>query len=287
MFVPLRTRADSLGVLSFYSIHREFTDDDLQLAGELARRATLAIDNARLYEQMKRATIAREEVLSVVSHDLRNPLSAVAMAATTLLEHPPESEDKRRALYSMISDAASWMHRLMQDLLDAGAIDAGRLSIELERGSLLDIVEASVNQLRPSAAKHAVALEADLDPSLPLLRVDATRILQVLGNLIGNAVKFTPSGGSIVVRAVHRPNDVLLSVSDTGSGIDAAQLPHIFDRYWQARQGSQTRGTGLGLAIAKGIIEAHGGRIWAESIVGSGSTFLFTLPKDGIQSHGG
>ena len=279
MFVPLRTHDDSLGVLSFYSTSRTFTEQDLVLASELARRAGMAIDNSRLYEKVKRATTAREDVLSIVSHDLRNPLSAIAMSVATLLEGVPESEDKRRAIYSTIARSVDWMTRLIQDLLDAGAIDAGRLSIEIEPASLAGIVEAATRQLQPQAHKRGIDLLVELDPTLHTVSVDASRILQVLGNLIGNALKFTPPGGSVTVRATRRPDDVLVTVSDTGSGIDATQLPHIFDRYWQARRGSGTRGTGLGLAIAKGIVEAHGGAIWAESVAGTGSTFSFTLPS--------
>lgn len=281
MFVPLRTQDDSLGVLSFYSTGRAFNDEDLAFAGELARRAALAIDNARLYEKVKRATTAREEVLSIVSHDLRNPLSAVAMCVATLLEEPQQSEEKRRDIYSIIADSVAWMNRLMQDLLDAGAIEAGRLSVEIEPASIAGILEAVKTQLEPEARKRAITLRTDVDPSIGLVPVDAARIRQVLGNLVGNALKFTPGGGSIVVRATRRTGDVVVSVIDTGRGIDAAQLPHVFDRYWQARRDDRTRGTGLGLAIAKGIVEAHRGRIWAESAVGEGTTVSFSLPTRG------
>jgi signal transduction histidine kinase len=141
------------------------------------------------------------------------------------------------------------------------------------------LVETSVQMLQARAAEAGVCLAVAVAPDTPDVDADSGRILQVLGNLIGNALKYTPAGGTITVGAKGDGEEVLLWVSDTGAGIAARHLPHLFDRFWHMRGASRTRGSGLGLAIARGIVAAHGGRIWVESTVGEGSTFRFTLPR--------
>jgi signal transduction histidine kinase len=171
------------------------------------------------------------------------------------------------------------MQGLIRDLLDVSAIEAGRLSIERQSAGLAAIVATAVGMVGGEAAQRSLAVQIDVSPELRPVTVDPARLVQVLTNLLGNAIKFTAPGGTITVRAAAGPSAVVVSVEDTGSGIDPDQLPHVFDRFWQARP-TPRRGSGLGLAIARGIVEAHGGRIWVESEPGRGSVFSFSVPLD-------
>ena len=170
------------------------------------------------------------------------------------------------------------MNRMIQDLLDVRRIESGRLGIESKPESPASLINDTVEMLRPLAIGSTIVLEADISENLPMVLADASRIQQVLSNLVGNAVKFTPREGHVTVCAEGIDGGVRFGVIDTGPGIPPDQVPHIFGRFWQAMP-SDRRGIGLGLAIAKGIVEAHGGMIWVESNVGLGSTFYFTLPS--------
>lgn len=279
LIVPLQTAEHLLGAMTVAAgeSRRRLDAADLALAQALADRAALAIDNALHHRDARRATAVRDEVLSVVSHDLRNPLSAVSMCARTLLDHPPADEAARQRLYRSTLDAADWMHRLMQDLLDAASIDAGRLSVEMEPQSVPHLLEAGVHALSRRAETDGVRLAIECDSRMPLVNADGSRVLQVLSNLIGNAIKYSARGSMVTLGATPGRNEVILWVRDHGSGIAPEHLPHLFDRFWHLRGASRTHGTGLGLAIAKGIVAAHGGRIWVESTEAGGSTFYFTL----------
>lgn len=280
LLVPLAVGERVIGAMTIGAGEgrRLFDAYDLGLAQALADRATLAIENARNHSSARRAIAVRDEVLSVVSHDLRNPLSAVSMCARTLLDHPPADADGRRKLYQSTLDATDWMQRMMQDLLDAASIDAGRLSVAQEPHVVQQLLEASVHMLSSRAAAEAIALEIDIDPRTPLVHADASRVLQVFSNLLANAIKYSSRLGTVTIGAAPRDGEVIFWVRDNGSGISPEHLPHIFDRFWHLRGASRARGTGLGLAIARGIVAAHGGRIWVESEVGVGSSFFFTLP---------
>jgi signal transduction histidine kinase len=177
----------------------------------------------------------------------------------------------------IVRRAADRMNRMIQDLLDVRRMEQGRLTTDLVPESPAVIVNDTIDMLRPLAAGSTIRLDTAVEPDLPLVLADAARVQQVLSNLVGNAVKFTPREGRITVCAESMEGEVRFSVIDTGPGIPAEQLPHIFGQFWQAKT-SDRRGIGLGLAIAKGIVEAHNGRIWVESHVGLGSTFYFTLP---------
>ena len=156
-------------------------------------------------------------------------------------------------------------------------METGHLTIEAKPESADVLVSDTIEMLRPLASGSSIVMEANVDADLPPVLADAARIQQVLSNLVGNAVKFTPRQGRISVSANRLDREVRFAVIDTGPGIPPEQVPHIFGRFWQAKS-SDRRGIGLGLAIAKGIVEAHNGRIWVESQVGVGSTFYFTLP---------
>jgi PAS domain S-box-containing protein len=278
--VPLRAGDRTTGALTLFMSEsgRRYGQEDLTLAQELARRAALAVENARLYHAAEQATRARDEMLSVVAHDLRNPLNTVAMGAGLLREMIPDSQPALRRQAEMMHRAAERMNRLIQDLLDLKRIDSGRLAVEPRPAAPGALVADAVEMLRPLAAAGSLALDADVAAGAPEVLADGARVQQVLSNLVGNAIKFTPAGGRVVLRAEPLADrEVRFAVADTGPGIPPEQLPHVFGQYWQARR-SDRRGIGLGLAIAKGIVEAHGGRIWVESQVGVGSNFYFTLP---------
>ena len=226
------------------------------------------------------ATRARDIVLAVVSHDLRQPLSAISMIASALAQQEDVTREMRQELAGSIGQSAQWMHRMLQDLLDASNIEAGRLSLEPHDERPVDLVARAKALLQPVADEAGLRFETFVEPELPRVMVDAQRVTQVLANLGLNACKFTPAGGRVVLRAARVPDGVRFEVEDTGRGIAESDLPHIFNRFWQ-RRGAAKRGTGLGLAIARGIVEAHEGRVEVASALGRGSVFAFVLPVPG------
>ncbi len=276
--VPLKVSGTPIGALVLYSSEseRQFNEDDLALAEELARRAALAVENARLYHEAQLATRARDQMLGIVAHDLRNPLNTILMASELLEEVLAPDVQKSRQVQT-VRRAGKQMNRLIQDLLDVKRIENGRLAVEPRAVRAIALLNEAVDMLRSLASARGLDLALDEAGELPMVQADAQRIHQVFSNLIGNAIKFTPPGGRISVSGRRRGADVHIGVSDTGQGIAADLLPHVFGQFWQA-SGSDRRGIGLGLAIAKGIVEAHEGRIWVESTVGEGSSFYFTLP---------
>jgi signal transduction histidine kinase len=256
------------------------------LSGELSSlnrelveaQRTLGRERDRLRRAVDRAEAAvrtRDDVLAVVSHDLRNPLNRVVMASDLL--ELPLSEERKAEQIQVIRRAAKAMDRLISDLLDVSAIEAGRLTVELEPLALGSLIEEGRRMFDEQAARMKQRLDCEISGTLPPVRGDRHRLLQVLSNLVGNAVKFTPEGGAIGLHAKAAADEVVVTVQDTGPGIPERDLPHIFDRFWHA--GRQRRGgAGLGLAIVKGVLEAHRGRVWAESVPGRGATFAFALP---------
>ena len=280
--VPLVTSGKPLGALTLVTSGsgRRFDVADLSLAADLARRAAVVVEHARLFHEAQQATRARDDVLAVVAHDLRNPLNTVTMAVSLMLETTPIEHVQERRQVEIVRRAADRMNRMIQDLLDVKRMESGRLTIDLGPESPATLINDTVDMLRPLAAGSTIRLDTSIEENLPPVIADAARIQQVLSNLVGNAVKFTPRDGRVTVCAERLDGEVRFCVIDTGPGIPAEQLPHIFGRFWQAKT-SDRRGIGLGLAIAKGIVEAHNGRIWVESHVGLGSTFYFTLPIAG------
>jgi PAS domain S-box-containing protein len=278
--VPLRARGRVVGALTLLATdrRRDYGPEEQRLAEALAHLAASAIENANLYRTAQRATVARDEILGVVSHDLRNPLSAITMCARVLFEDAVTGASPRVDLVDAILESTDLMNRLIQDLLDVSMIESGHLTLRRRPAALEPLARQVVEMLGAAAGEHGVRLEVTCPPDLAPLLVDPARLVQVLGNLMGNAIKFTEGGGTITVAAEADDAQAVISVRDTGTGIPVEHLPHIFDRYWHARRTARTAGTGLGLAIAKGIVEAHGGRIWVESTLGVGSTFRFTVP---------
>jgi signal transduction histidine kinase len=295
-FVPLMHHRQLIGKFMLYRNEpRPFSAHELQLTSAVAIQVAAALERkqhqhalARSYEEERKAhleaeqaTRAREEILSVVSHDLRNPLGTILMAATGLLTIDTGDRGHRiRSLGERIHRQAALMARLIEDLVDFAGIQAGRLAMEPATHAPSDIITIAGDMFTSLVDERGVTLDVRVNPQLPAIRCDSDRVVQVLSNLLANALKVTPRGGTISV-GVDAPNDeVVFFVKDTGPGIDATELPNLFERYWRSPSAAY-KGAGLGLSIARGIVDAHGGRIWAESQLGSGSTFYFSLASRG------
>jgi PAS domain S-box-containing protein len=277
MFVPIATRGRTLAVATFVSsiAQRRFDPADLELAEDVCHRAAIAMDNERLLEEARRAAQAREELLAIVSHDLRSPLGSIKISAR-LLEQQPASATNTQRFVNGILRSCDRMERLINDLLDFARIQAGQLTIERHAVDAAALVHDGLELVQPLADQKGVRVEGRVRDHLEA-DCDRDRALQIIANLLGNAVKFTPEDGSVAVRAERAGDEVLFAVSDSGPGIPEEQLLHIWESYWQGDRKDKA-GVGLGLAIAKGLVEAQGGRIWVESQIGIGSTFFFTLP---------
>jgi PAS domain S-box-containing protein len=277
--VPMVSTHGVLGTIVLVSSRPgRYTARDLGLVTELAQRAALAIEHAHLYETARRATQARDDVLGIVAHDVRSPLSSISLAVKALEHQFADSDETSGQKWmQMISRGVQRAHRLIQDLLDVTRIDAGALSIASHAVSAGRIARDALALLEIRASAASIELRLALDSELSEIWADDHRLLQVFENLIGNAIKFTPAGGCVTIGTQSRAGEVLFSVADTGAGIPAESLPRVFDRFWQAKR-TERSGAGLGLPICKGLVEAHGGRIWVESTPGHGSTFYFTIP---------
>ncbi|MEO8185479.1 MAG: ATP-binding protein [Deltaproteobacteria bacterium] len=247
----------------------------IQLLTALAAPCAGALAKQTLQDALQRDVRARDDVLGIVAHDLQNPLNVISMAANMLLTRVTEQLARRPI--ERIVRSVQRATRLLRDLLDVGAIEEGHFAIERRRLDPTSLILSALESQQSLAADASVITATDLSPSLPPIDADEERLLEVLENLIGNAIKFTSPGGTISVGASSENDQIKIWVADNGSGIPEQQLPHIFDRFWQAKRGDR-RGTGLGLTICKGIVEAHEGQIWAESTPGKGTTLFFTLP---------
>jgi len=278
VIVPVRGVAVGHLYLTNKRSGEEFTSETQRTIEMLAERAGLGIEIARLSDELRAASAARDNLLAVVSHDLRSPLSAIQLSAA-VLAHPPPGGERRQnqKQIALILRSTDRMKHLIDDLLQAATIESGSFTVELGREDVRSIVEESVESLEPVASTKSVRLETEVAPTTPPIHCDRARLIQVLVNLIGNAVKFAAERGTIHVRARPEHGDVHFSVSDDGPGIAPEQLPLLFERYWKG-VATGRHGVGLGLYIAKGIIDAHRGKIWVESQLGVGTTFHFTVP---------
>jgi signal transduction histidine kinase len=227
------------------------------------------------------AVATRDDFLGFVSHDLRNMLGTIIGSATLIAQAEGGSgepgREQVRAHALRIQRSGARMTRLVGDLVDVASIEAGALAVTPQLGDPALVVTEAVETLQAHAAAAGVSVIAEVASTSLLVRLDAPRILQVLANLLGNALKFTPAGGRVVVRVERVDDDVRFSVRDTGIGIAAHHQDLVFERFRQVAKDDR-RGVGLGLYISKCIVEGHGGRIWVESRRGQGSTFSFTLP---------
>lgn len=287
LIVPLRAGGRALGALHLVRAPggSPHAAEEAHIADQYAGLAALAIENARLYQEARQAVRERDDMLAVVSHDLRNPVNAIVMLTGAVLAR--EEEDGAllsRAEVEAIRGAARQADGLIQDLQDVSRIAAGRLRVEQRPLAPAALLHEAAELFAPVMADAGVALRRDIPDTLPLVDGDPQRLQQVLSNLLGNAVRFTPEGGRVTLSARVLPAEtdggpawVRVAVADTGPGIPAADLPRLFERFWQAPRLLRA-GSGLGLFIARGIVEAHRGTIGVDSIEGEGSTFWFTVP---------
>jgi two-component system, sensor histidine kinase len=244
------------------------------------RRADALV--SRALAESEAAVRDRDDLLGLVSHDLRNPVNAVKMLAASLLRIPADATATRLPQLAaehaaVMLQAATQMDALIQDLLDVTRLEKGRLPIARAPHAIAALMATSADLLAPLASSRGVTLETELEAGLPLVSIDPDRIAQVLSNLVGNAVKNTPEGGHVRLRALRHGTGVKLIVQDTGSGIGAEDLPYVFDRFWQSKRTDRS-GSGLGLTIARGIVLAHDGTLLLESELGRGTSAIVTLP---------
>jgi len=271
--------SEPLGALTMFGGHSA-SDVPQELARDLAERIAFAVRNGRLYRAAVEASRERQRVLSLVAHELKNPLGVILMGAVQQLDSSPQSTvcGCRRRELDAIYRSAKRMKKLVGDLLDLASIDAGKMAVRPAPCDVSPVIASAIHDVAGAAKVAGVDLIDDQLPSLPLAWVDADRLSQVLVNLITNATKFTPRGGRVRVRCAPVDDaEIVVAVEDSGRGIAPEDLERIFEQFWQAADTAEL-GSGLGLAICKSIVELSGGRIWAQSTVGVGTTVYFTLP---------
>jgi PAS domain S-box-containing protein len=282
MIVPLVARGRTLGAITFMisDSGRRYGASDLALAEELAHRAALAIDNARLYGEAQAANRLRDEFLATVSHELRTPLNAILGWAQLLREGKLDADGSCHA-FEIIERNAKIQASLIEDILDVSRIITGKMRLDADAVELVPLTEAAIDVVRPAAQAREIQLAVSLDPRVGSIRGDVNRLQQVVWNLLSNAIKFTPEGGRVMIRLERAGNNAQIVVIDNGIGINSEFLPHVFDRFRQA-DSAYTRkhgGLGLGLAIVRHLVEMHGGTVRAESEgEGRGATFTVSLP---------
>jgi signal transduction histidine kinase len=277
MFVPLVARERCVGVLTLMrnASTPPYTPADVALAEDVAARAALYVDNARLYRSVRSEAAARQKVVSMVSHEVRNPLSTILLNASALLDDGAR-DDERQPLEAVVL-AAEQINHLVQDLADVTRLEAGSLPVERAAFRPCLLLREAAMLLEPLAARKGLRFGSRTDGELPQVVGDRDRTLQVLGNLVGNAVRYTPAGGEIEMRAEAVDGVVRFCVADTGSGIVPEALGALFTPLWSGEVAAR----GMGLPLSRAIVEAQGGRLWAESTPGAGSRFFFTLPVEG------
>ena len=274
--LPLVTDSTPIGALIVLCGKRKITSRAIERLQTMADMSAISIRRAMLLERLEESLHAREEMQRVLAHDLRNPVNTIAMAASALSQSSGLGRNEDRLL-EMIQRSTLRMNRLIQDLLDTAVIERhGELPLNPKDHPAQSLAEEVCELTRIQAEPKTVHVQCDIAGSATVC-VDRDRLLQVLGNLIDNAIKFTPKGGTITIRSEAGRNEVRFSVSDTGPGIPESDRDRIFEPYWQAPATAHL-GAGLGLSIAKQIVEQHGGKIWVESAEGRGSKFVFTIP---------
>jgi signal transduction histidine kinase len=265
---------------------RTIDPGDLERLRPAAALVALSLENSLLQENLKKdqefikANRLRSESLSILAHDMRTPLTTIKGYATTLLMEEAEfSPEKQREFLQLIDQECDTLVNLIHDLLESSALEDGAIQLELQPVLVSRLAQSVANELQPSRPHHRFLV--DFPESFPTVVADPDRIRQVLRNLLDNAAKYSPEGGNIVIDGELLPGEVAIRVADPGIGIAPEHLNQLFDKFFRVRSssGPRTIGSGLGLPIARAIVEAHGGRIWAESQLGQGSVFHFTLPR--------
>lgn len=277
---PLQVGERAIGVLSLFGANVPSGEPDLELFEELTRRIAMAIDNARLYEEAQRAIRLREDLLAMASHDLRSPLNSILLSSEYLLK-ALQGPELHRA--EVLRRSAERMRRMIENLLCAATLDAGRMVLKISCSPVAELVREALDMFEEVAAKKQIVLSFTPPLQQIELACDRERVIEVLANLLQNALKFTPAGGSISIRTQVSAEEVCLAVIDTGPGIQPEMLPFVFERYRQASD-ARGKGVGLGLYIVKGIVEAHHGRVSIESTPGVGTTVSLILPRLPIAS---
>ena len=257
-----------------YAIERKKAEENAHRLAQTEEALRLASENERLLADAQRALRARDELLAIVSHDLRNPLGVIDLALDLVVRDPANTG----IALPRAQRAVDRMKRLIEDLLDISRIDAGTLRIEPQPTDLVPFLVEIAEQHRVLCAGKGVQFVADIAADIGIAEADHHRLAQVLGNVLSNALKFTPEGGKVSLVAHGDRERITISVADTGAGISREHLAHIFDRFWQAPSRKRD-GVGLGLAIVKGIVDAHRGTIDVDSEPGTGTTFRVTLPR--------
>lgn len=278
MAVPLKLRDKILGAVILISCnpYRHYSEKDLSFVQELAWHMSMSIENSRLYDEAMHAIQLREELLGIVSHDLKSPLTAIDMSAQ-MIARGGRIDPKIAA--TKIHQLVLKMAHLISDLLDLSRIDAGVLSIEKRSFRTQELIQETIDVVIDAAQEKGISITKELPEQPVLIPMDHDRILQVLLNIVGNAIKFSPTNGTITLGMKKADREYLFWVADTGPGIPKEEVPFLFERFRQAKEGKRYKGSiGLGLYISKKMIEAHGGKIWVKTAPGQGSTFFFTLP---------
>jgi PAS domain S-box-containing protein len=250
------------------------TDVTDQKNAEAERERLLMLEH-EARSRAEDATKARDALLAIVAHDLRNPLHIIMSAAAKIPPSPPD--EKGRNYVEFIQRSAREMNRLVGDLLDVSNMESGNFAVQRAPVDLRAVLEEARDSFGMSARERNIALDCDIDAEVRSVSADRDRLLQIIGNLLGNAFKYTPEGGRVSLRACEREGYAEIIIRDSGPGIAPENLPHIFDRFWRGDRATRA-GAGLGLAICKGIVEAHDGLIWVESTVGVGTTFHVRIP---------
>jgi signal transduction histidine kinase len=269
----------------------DFTETDLPFVQTLADLIALTIDRARLEAEAdavrdaQQAERLRSEVMATLSHELRTPLAAIKGYSTALLlDEVDWPDEKRHEFLRLIDGECDNLQAMISDILDSALIDVGQLAIEHQPVRLERLAHEVADEMQRRADSHHLIV--DFPPGFPIVDADPRRVRQVVRNILDNAIKYSPNGGLIVMRGEVRPKDVVVSIADQGVGISPEDLIPLFEKYFRVKAptGYHVAGTGLGLPVARAIVEAHGGRIWAESKVGQGTTLYFSLPRTGLSA---
>jgi K+-sensing histidine kinase KdpD len=285
--VPISAGEKKFGVLLLGTLgrHKPFIEQDLPFVQTIAELIALTIDRAQLETKAAEVSEARQlehmrsEIMATLSHELRHPLSAIkGYSSALLLDEVDWSEEKQKEFLHLIEKESDTMEMMIAEILDSAIIDVEQLTMDREPVRLPKIARDVAQETQIRVKSHRLIV--DFPSDFPIVDADQRWIKQVFRNLIDNAVKYSPEGGLIVIRGVVRLTDILISIADQGIGVSPEDLIPLFEKYYRvkSRSGVQVPGTGLGLPIARFIVESHGGRIWAESKIGEGTTIFFTLP---------
>jgi signal transduction histidine kinase len=289
--VPIRREEQIVGAIALESSQQGQLDQGaLELVMRLADHAAIAIENARLFEQVRQANEAKTDFISFVSHELKQPMTSIKGYTDLLVKGAAgELNEAQHGFLETVRSNTDRMNKLVSDLLDISRIESGRIRLELRRLSVDQVIEDALRTIRRQIEGKRQTLGVNVSPDLPLVWGDRDRVVQILTNLVTNAHKYTPEGGGIAICAkkwsdgrngVAQAEFVMCSVSDTGIGISPEDQERMFTKYFRADDPAvmSVAGTGLGLVITKSLVELHGGEIWVESELGKGSLFAFTIP---------